>query len=46
MISIEESIPTKSDSYRIGEDVFFYQFNDVFHYYSGNVAKPNSNNWQ
>ena len=32
MISIEESIPTKSDSYRIGEDVFFYQFNDVSFY--------------
>lgn len=32
MISIEDSIPSKSDTYRIGEDVFFFQFNDVSFY--------------
>lgn len=29
MISIEESIPSKNDNYRIAEDVFFVQFNDI-----------------
>lgn len=32
MITIEESIPSKNDSYRLGEDVFFFQFNDVSFY--------------
>lgn len=32
MISIEDSIPSKSDAYRIGEDIFFFQFNDVSFY--------------
>jgi len=29
MISLEESIPSKSLSYKIGEEIFYYQFNDV-----------------
>lgn len=32
MITIEESIPTKSENYRISEDIFFIQFNDVSFY--------------
>lgn len=29
MITIEESIPTKNDNYRLAEDVFYIQFNDI-----------------
>lgn len=32
MISKEESIPVKNDSYLLGEDIFYYQFNDVSFY--------------
>ncbi|KGE16077.1 DUF4435 domain-containing protein [Sphingobacterium deserti] len=32
MISIEDSIPEKNESYRFAEDIFFIQFNDVSFY--------------
>lgn len=32
MISIEDSIPAKNESYKSGEDIFYVQFNDVFFY--------------
>lgn len=32
MISIEESIPSKNNNYRLAEDIFYFQFNDVFFY--------------
>ncbi|OPC32650.1 DUF4435 domain-containing protein [Elizabethkingia miricola] len=32
MITIEESIPTKNNDYRVAEDVFYLQFNDISFY--------------
>lgn len=32
MINSEEGIPTKSNAYRKGEDIFYTQFNDIFFY--------------
>jgi hypothetical protein len=32
MITVEESIPTKSNSYLKGQDIFYVQFNDIFFY--------------
>ena len=29
MISIEDSIPSKNDNYRLAEEIFFVQFNDI-----------------
>jgi len=32
MITIEESIPTKNDAYKLGLDIFYVQFNEIFFY--------------
>lgn len=32
MISLEDSIPKKNTAYKLGEDIFFYQFNDISFY--------------
>ena len=32
MITLEESIPAKNQNYRLAEDIFYFQFNDVSFY--------------